>query len=148
GPKNDPRTWHTAQWNGNEWVINDITTSDNNYDMGSLYIEEGGNWRLIAPTETGPQPYNPGGEIAMWESKDKGKSWTRVKQLTNNSDFNHTYARRPLNAHPEFYALWADGHGRQTSESRIYFSDKEGNVFRLPQQMDQKSQKPIPYTDL
>lgn len=147
GPKNDPRTWRTAHWNGNEWIINDITTSDNNYDMGSLYIEEGGNWRLIAPTETGPQPYNPGGEIAMWESKNQGKSWTKVKNLTSNSDFNHTYARRPLNAHPDFYALWADGHGRQTSESRIYFSDKNGKVFRLPQQMDQKSQKPFPYSE-
>jgi hypothetical protein len=145
GPQNDPRTWHVARWDGKEWIITNITTSDNNYDMGSLYIEEN-TWRLIAPTETGPQDYNPGGEIAMWTSSDQGKSWTKIKQLTNNSDYNHTYARRPVNAHPDFYAFWADGHGRQTSESRLYISDKEGEVFMFPQHMDQERQKLIPYT--
>ncbi len=136
GPKNDPRTWHTARWDGKEWIISDITTSDNNYDMGSLFIEEDGTWKLIAPTETGPQPYNPGGEMALWTSKDQGKSWAKVKQLTAHSERNHTYARRPLNVHPDFYAFWADGHGRQPSESRLYISDKEGNVFQFPVQMN------------
>jgi hypothetical protein len=135
GPQNDPRTWHTARWTGSKWEIHDITTSDNNYDHGSLYLEEDGTWKVIAPTETGPQPYNPGGEMAMWESKDQGKSWSKVKQMTQGSEYNHTYARRPLNAHPDFYAFWADGHGRQPSESRFYISDKEGNVFMLPQHM-------------
>ena len=74
--------------------------------------------------------------MALWESKDKGASWTMVKQLTNNSPYNHTYARRPMNAHPDFYAFWADGHGRQPSESRLYISDKNGNVTMLPQVMD------------
>ena len=136
GPQNDPRTWRTARWNGEEWIIRIITTSDNNYDMGSLYIEDDGTWRLIGPTETGPQPYNPGGEMALWESKDQGQSWTKVKQMTQGSEYNHTYARRPLNVHPDFYAFWADGHGRQPSESRLYISDKDGNVFRFPQQMN------------
>ena len=49
-------------------------TSDNNYDMGSLWVEGDGTWHIIAPTETGPQPYNPGGEIAMWTSRDQGNS--------------------------------------------------------------------------
>ncbi|MEK6481789.1 BNR-4 repeat-containing protein [Catalinimonas sp. 4WD22] len=146
GPANDPRTWKIAHWNDNEWLIHDITTSDNNYDMGSLYLEEDGTWRIIAPTETGPQPYNPGGEIAMWTSTDQGKSWKMVKQLTSSSERNHTYARRPVNAHPDFYAIWADGHGRQPSKSVLYFSDQEGNVFILPEQMDQDMMKPIPYT--
>ncbi|MEQ9437411.1 MAG: BNR-4 repeat-containing protein [Cyclobacteriaceae bacterium] len=146
GPKNDPRTWKTAHWNGNEWLIQDITTSDNNYDMGSLYLEEDGIWRIIAPTETGPQPYNPGGEIAMWTSKDEGKSWTKEKQLTSGSERNHTYARRPVNAHPDFYAIWADGHGRQPSKSVLYFSDKAGNVYILPEKMDQGMVKPVPYS--
>ena len=30
----------------------------------------------------------------------------------------------------------ADGHGRQPSESRLYISDKNGNVTMLPQVMD------------
>lgn len=141
GPQNDPRTWRTARWDGNDWIIQDVTTSDNNYDMGSLYIEEDGTWRLIAPTETGPQPYNPGGEVAMWVSNDQGQSWSKVKQLTENSDYNHTYVRRPLNPHPDFYGIWADGHGRKPSESRLYISDKEGNVFRLPQKMGGDKEK-------
>jgi hypothetical protein len=67
------------------------------------------------------------------------------KQLTQNSRYNHTYARRPVNAHPDFYALWADGHGRQPSESRLYFCDREGNVFMLPPEMDADMMSPIPY---
>lgn len=135
GPHNDPRTWHTARWTGKKWEIHDITNSDNNYDHGSLYLEPDGTWKVIGPTETGPQPYNTGGEIAMWESKDQGESWNKVKVLTRNSDYNHTYVRRPLNAHPDFYGFWADGHGRQASDSRLYVCDKAGNVFRLPQHM-------------
>ena len=104
-----------------------------------------GAWRIIAPTEPGPQPYNPGGEMVMWLSRDQGRNWTRLKQLTRNSPYNHTYARRPLHAHPQFYALWADGHARQPSESRLYFTDQEGtHVWRLPVKMDQPTAKPEP----
>ena len=113
--------------------------------MGSLYLEKDGTWRIIAPTQTGPQPYNTGGEMVMWTSKNKGKSWERVKQLTLNSEFNHTYARRPVNAQPGFYAFWADGHGRQPSKSRFYFSDKDGNVFLLPENMTGDYAKPELY---
>ena len=81
-----------------------FTTSGNNYDHGSLYLEPDGAWRVIAPTEPGPQPYNPGGEMVMWLSRDQGATWTKLKQLTRDSKFNHTYARRPLHALPEFYA--------------------------------------------
>jgi len=144
GPENDPRTWKIARWNGEEWLIHEITTSDNNYDMGSLYIEDDGIWRLIAPTGKGPQEYNTGGEMEMWESRDQGANWKMIKQLTSNSERNHSYARRPENAHPDFYAIWADGHGRQRSKSLIYFSDQEGNVFQLPEVMDQDMAHPIP----
>jgi len=134
-PKNDPRVWTTARWTRKAWEIREAMTSDNNYDMGSLYIEDDGTWRIIGPTETGPQPYNTGGEMAMWISKDLGRSWQKVKQLTKNSERNHTYARRPVNAHPDFYSLWADGHGRKPSESTLYFCDKDGNVRVLPREM-------------
>ncbi|MGZ4965327.1 MAG: BNR-4 repeat-containing protein, partial [Limisphaerales bacterium] len=44
--------------------------------------------------------------------------------------------RRPLNAAPEFYALWADGNPRQPSGSHLYFTDKTGShVWRLPKKM-------------
>ena len=135
GPKNNPRTWTTARWTGRAWQIRPAFVSDNNYDMGSLYLEEDGTWRIIAPTETGPQPYNPGGEMAMWVSKDLGKTWQKTKQLTKDSPYNHTYARRPVRAHPDFYAIWADGHGREPSQSCLYFCDKQGNVRVLPREM-------------
>ena len=142
GPKNDPRTWTTARWTGDAWTIRPAFTSDNNYDMGSLYLDPDGTWRVVGPTETGPQPYNPGGEIATWRSQDQGATWQKVRQLTQDSPFNHTYARHPVNAHDDFYALWADGHGRQPSESSIYFCDRAGNVYRLPREMTADSMKP------
>ena len=142
GPQNDPRTWTTASWTGKTWDIRPVTTSDNNYDMGSLYIEEDGTWRIIGPTETGPQPYNTGGEMAIWTSKDLGRTWKKIKQLTSNSPRNHTYARQPVNAHPDFYALWADGHARQPSQSTLYFCDRKGTVRILPREIDTDSAKP------
>ncbi|MHC4727427.1 MAG: BNR-4 repeat-containing protein [Planctomycetota bacterium] len=142
GPKNNPRTWTTARWTGRIWQIRKAFTSDNNYDMGSLYIEANGTWRIIGPTQTGPQPYNPGGEMAMWISKNQGKSWKKTKQLTKDSPFNHTYARHPVDAHPDFYALWADGHGRMPSQSSLYFCDRDGNVRLLPRKMNQEFLKP------
>lgn len=77
--------------------------------MVPLYIEPDGLWRVIAPTEPGPQPWTTGGEMVLWTSRDQGATWIKVKQLTRNSRFNHTYAHRPVNAHPDFYAFWADG---------------------------------------
>jgi len=142
GPKNDPRTWTTARWTGEKWQIRPAFFSDNNYDMGSLYLEGDGTWRVIGPTETGPQPYNPGGEIAMWTSKDSERTWKKVRQLTNNSERNHTYARRPVNAHPDFYAIWADGHGRKPSLSVLYFCDKRGNTYVLPREMKDDFARP------
>ena len=143
GPANDPRIWQTARWTGSQWEVTGSIASDNNYDMGSLYVEDDGTWRLIAPTETGPQPYNPGGEVAMWTSRDQGHTWQKIKQLTHESPFNHTYVRRPVNAHPDFYALWADGHARQKSESRLYFTNRKGDhVWRLPQTIEGQVAKP------
>ena len=144
GPKNSPRTWRTARWTGSAWDIRDFTVSDNNYDMGTLRIESDGLWRIIAPTQPGPQRYNTGGEVAMWTSTDQGATWKMARQLTRNSKHNHTYCRKPINAHPGFYAFWADGHGRQPSPSRLYFCDKQGNVFMLPPEMEGDTAKPIP----
>lgn len=52
--------------------------------------------------------------------------------LTSDSEYNHTFVRRPINAADGFYAFWADGHARQPSPSRLYFCDKAGTVYRLP----------------
>jgi hypothetical protein len=109
--------------------------------MGSLYLEPDGTWVVVGPTAMGPQAYNTGGEIVQWESKDQGQTWSS-SQLTRSSAYNHCYPRKPVRAHPDFYAFWADGHGRQPSESRLYFSDRKGRVFQLPQVMKKSMVKP------
>jgi len=127
---------------GQQWQTSVIGTSDNNYDFGELWMVDHDDWRLIAPTGTGPQPYNPGGEVVMWRSHDEGQTWQQVRNLTRDSSRNHTYVRRVLNAHPDFVAFWADGHGRQPSESNLYFSDVRGAVYRLPRVMTGAAVKP------
>lgn len=144
GPKNGPHTWRLARWTGAEWVFSEVATSDHNYDFGSLYLEQPDLWRLIAPTDPGPQPYGTGGEIVMWTSADRGKTWTKRKQLTAGSKLNHTYVRRPVDAHHDFYALWADGDARAPSASSLYFTDREGTkVWRLPSEMKSPMEKPM-----
>lgn len=143
GPTNDPRHWRTAAWTGSEWRFGEVAPADHNYDYGPLTLGEDGIWRLYAPTEPGPQPYGTGGEMAMWISEDSGETWTKTKDLTRGSEFNHTYARCPENAHPDFYVFWADGHAREPSESRLYFTDQEGStVWRLPVPMEGDEAKP------
>ena len=110
--------------------------------MGSLWISESGEWMVIGPTETGPQAFNPGGELAVWKSTDQGNSWTKISDLTQNSAYNHTYVRRPVDAHPDFWAFWADGHGRQPSDSRLYFCNQKGEIFKLPEEMEVAFAKP------
>jgi hypothetical protein len=143
GKAQGPHTWHTARWDGKTWQFRDVSTSDHNYDHGSLYIEADGTWRIIAPFGPGPQPFGTGGEMQMWTSLDQGQTWAKLKDLTANSLRNHSYARRPLNAHPDFYAFWADGDARKRSASSLYFCNQDGSkVFRLPTQMTEESAKP------
>jgi hypothetical protein len=143
GPKNAPRTWRTAHWTGKSWDIRPVTTSNCNYDMGSIYIEPDGVWRIIGPTGMGPQQYNPGGEVAVWTSRDRGRTWEKTCQVTSGSPYNHSYVRKPVNAHPDFYGFWADGHGRELSPSRLYFCDKTGEkAYRLPETMKENTAQP------
>ncbi|MEO6316570.1 MAG: hypothetical protein ABIU63_07730, partial [Chitinophagaceae bacterium] len=134
GPAGDPREWLVLHWKNNQWNVRKICNSTSNYDMGSLYVE-GNHWQVIGPTQPGPQRYGTGGEMALWESDDEGESWHKKKDLTKNSLRNHSYARRPLNAHPDFYAFWADGDADKLSASHLYFSNKQGVVYELPYSM-------------
>ena len=138
GPKGEPRIWTIAHWNGSEWLFHEVTHSTHNYDMGSLYIEADSIWRIIAPTEAGPQQWGTGGEMANWVSTDQGKTWKKARDITRNSPYNHCYARRPVNAHPDFYAFWANGHADEFSESRLFFTNKTGDkVWQLPYDMSE-----------
>lgn len=139
GPKSGPYQWWTARWTGLAWERRLVTTSDHNYDHGSLYVEGEGIWRVLAPTDPGPQPNTTGGEVVSWITQNAGQSWQREKALTHNSPRNHTYVRRPLDAHPDFYALWADGNPLDDEKaphtSHLYFATKHGDVFTLPNAM-------------
>ncbi|PQO46979.1 BNR-4 repeat-containing protein [Blastopirellula marina] len=138
GPGGDPRTWNLAHWTGSEWAIHEITHSTHNYDMGSLYIEEDGTWRIIGPTQPGPQQHGTGGEIAVWISEDQGKNWEKTRSVTQNSTQNHGYVRRPKNAHEDFYGFWADGNPDEISKSHLYFTNQSGDqVWRLPYDMEE-----------
>lgn len=147
GPQGDPRTWRTARWTGWEWEIRDFASADHNYDHGSLYIEDDGTWRIIAPTEPGPQAYGTGGAITARISRDRGATWTLTDRLTVESGRNQTYVRKPVRAHADFYAFWADGHAFEPSESRLYFATRAGAVYRLPATMTGESATPARIAD-
>lgn len=143
GPAGDPRMWTIAHWSGEKWLFKEVTTSTHNYDMGSIYFEEDGTWRIIAPTEPGPQYHGTGGEVAIWTSNDEGMTWEKKHDVTPKSKMNHTYVRRPVNAHPDFYGFWADGNPDSLSQSRIYFINKEGDkAWMLPYDMDEEFAEP------
>jgi hypothetical protein len=142
GPGGDPREWTIIHWKNGKWNFSKVCESSHNYDMGSLYVEKD-LWRIIGPTEPGPQKYGAGGEMAMWTSKDEGVTWEKIRVLTSNSVRNNSYARRPLNADDDFYAYWADGDADELSESHLYFADKQGkNVWELPYDMKNEYEKP------
>lgn len=142
GPASGPYQWQTARWTGKAWEYRPFAASDHNYDHGSLYIEADGTWRVIAPMAPGPQPFGTGGDMEMWTSGNQGATWTKVKVLTHDSRYNHTYARKPVNAHPDFYALWADGSPLEPTPSSLYFCTRDGKVFRLPAHMTTATAKP------
>lgn len=144
GPAGDPRQWIIARWNGTQWLTNVVTTSTHNYDFGSLYIRPD-KWLIIGPTQPGPQLWQAGGEMALWTSLNQGQTWTMTRQITTNSIYNHTYARRPLNAKDPFFAFWADGDPTQVTPSRLYFSNSQGtNVWQLPYDMPTPMATPQP----
>ncbi len=146
GPENEPRLWELVHWNGTDWAFHVVTETTHNYDMGSLYIEEENLWRIIAPTTGGPQFWGTGGEMALWISRDQGVTWNRERHITQNSERNHAYARRPVQAHPDFYAFWADGNPDELSPSYLYFTNKAGDqVWRLPYDMTEARARPAHY---
>lgn len=142
GRVSGPFEWHTAHWTGRQWQHRKMGESDHNYDHGALYVEPDGAWRVIAPLGRGPQPWGTGGEMEMWLSRDRGARWSKVKDLTKGSERNHSYARKPLNAHPDFYAIWADGNPLEPSKSVIYFATKTGEVYALPERMSGSHARP------
>ncbi|MBW3636021.1 MAG: BNR repeat-containing protein [Armatimonadetes bacterium] len=141
GAQGDPREVRVAHFDGQTWRHHRVTGCDHNYDMGSLWVQDN-RWRVIGPFLPGPQKGQTGGEMGVWESSDAGNTWKLQKQITIDSPRNHSYARRPAVAHDGFYAFWADGDPNRLSESRLYFSDAGGKVFRLPYDMAESTARP------
>jgi hypothetical protein len=142
GPGGDPRWWTIARWTGREWQFSEVTRANHNYSTGSLYLS-GDQWRIMGPTERGPQPVGSGGEVAIWTSRDEGKTWVKERDVTSHSPVNHNYVRRPVNAHPEFYAFWADGNPDQLSPSRLFFTNQAGDqVWQFPYDMTEEFERP------
>lgn len=143
GPAGDPREWMIIHWKDKKWNFNKVCESTHNYDMGSLYITED-DWRIIGPTEPGPQKYGAGGEIALWISRDEGISWEKARDITINSLKNNTFVRRPQNAQKDFFAFWTDGDADKLSVSRLYYTNaKCKKVWVLPYEMEDDLAKPV-----
>lgn len=142
GPKSAPYEWCITKWNGNEWLTAVVTTSDHNYDMGSLFITDDA-WKIVGPTKKGPQAWGVGGELAIWKSTDQGETWKKTKDLTENSALSHSYVRRPVNFRPPFCFFWADGHSHQSSRSELYFGNFKGDIWKMPYTMTEVYEKPI-----
>ena len=121
-----------------------MAVSDHNYDCGGLLIGADGAWRVIGPTDPGPQPHGTGGEMVLWQSDDQGARWRKVRALTAGSQRNHTYFRRAIPAHPDFAGFWADGDPLRSSPSDLYFCGEEGTAFRMPRQFSGVDVEPEP----
>lgn len=145
GPESEPRQFRVAHWTGDTWKYSDVCHVDNNYEYAMFYMEEAHNGviRMVGSFEDGPQAYNTGGEISQWVSFDNGDSWIKEFQLTENSELNQCFPRRTIDANPGFYALWAEGNGREKSLSNLLFSTKDGRVYALPRHMHEDWQEPI-----
>ena len=141
GPDNGPRGWFVAYYNGSDWEHHKITESDQNYDTGSLFVK-GDEWMVIGPSIDSPQQWGAGGEVIMWKSQDKGKTWEKSKQLTKDSDRNHNYIRKVVDGKDPFFYFWADGNPDKISESHLYFGNSKGKVWQLPYEMEKDEEKP------
>jgi len=141
GPKNDPRHWEVARWDGTEWRIHEIADTDHNYDSGSVYHREG-DWYVLGPTGDGPQPYYTGGEMAVWRSTDDCRAWERTHTFPAQDGYNANYARRPWQAVAPFEAFWTDADAAEPSPSRLYFGSLDGEYYRLPHDMDGETAEP------
>ncbi len=143
GPPGEPRWLTVARWTGQHWTFTEVTRANHNYSTGSLLLE-GDVWRIVAPTENGPQPIGSGAEIAIWSSRDQGKTWRKDLDVTRGSPMNHNYVRRPMDPHPDFYTFWADGDPDKLSPSHLYFANRAGDkVWQMPYDMQGDVAKPL-----
>jgi hypothetical protein len=142
GPGGDPRELMIVHRKENKWVFTKICDLFHNYSMGSVFIN-GNEWAIIAPTSPGPIKYGTGGEMVKWVSYDQGNTWKISVEITKNSTFNCTFARRPVDENKRFYSFWCDGDPEKRSESHLYFTDEScKNIWVLPYNMEKDLERP------
>ncbi len=143
GPSSGAREWIIINWKDQKWNFHKVCQSTHNFDRGSLYIEDN-TWKIIGPTEPGPQKHGTGGEVALWISTDEGTTWVKKLDITSNSTNNNSFVRQPLNPHKDFYALWTDGNADELSKSYLFFTSEQCNkVWILPYEMKKEFERPI-----
>ena len=143
GPVGDPREWTVISWKNGKWEFSKICNMPHNYNLGSIYTT-GKEWKIIGPSDAGPQKYGTGGEMVLWTSSNEGKTWVKSANITSNSIYNNIYAKRPFQAHDDFYAFWADGDVEKRSVSHLYFTNSRGDkVWVLPYNMKKNFEKPV-----
>ena len=141
GPENQPYEWCITKWNDSQWTTHTITTSDHNYDMGSLLFFKKELY-LVAPTAIGSQKWGVGGELQVWKSHDSGAHWIKEKNLTQNSQMNHSYVRKSENFKAPFVFFWAYGDAHKFSKSELFFGNLKGEIWKLPYNMEKESELP------
>ena len=141
GPENQPYEWCITKWNDSQWTTHTITTSDHNYDMGSLLFFKKELY-LVAPTAIGSQKWGVGGELQVWKSHDSGVHWVKEKNLTQNSQMNHSYVRKSENFKAPFVFFWAYGDAHKFSKSELFFGNLKGEIWKLPYNMEKESELP------
>ena len=137
------REWFVISRKDGDWNFKKVCESSHNFDRGSIHIE-GSEWKLIGPTEPGPQESGTGGEVALWVSRNAGTDWQKVTFVTKNSINNNSFVRHPVNAQKDFYALWTDGNADELSKSYLYFTNEKcDKVWMLPYDMKENISKPV-----
>lgn len=158
GPFAEPRRWTVSAWDGSRWQTRPMPTSatrnstvTHNYDTGCLLVD-GETWRVVGPTgapsvDPGENPkryWGQGGEIEVWETTDRGATWSRVRRLTRSSPRNHGYVRRTRHGADRFSIFWADGNPETPTESHLYFGNRDGSRYwELPYTMDDVRASPV-----
>lgn len=136
------KDWVVIHRKDQKWNFSKVCESDHFFDKGFLNITEN-EWRIVGTTGPGPQKDRTGGEIALWISRDEGRTWFLRRNVTTNSRYNNTFVRGTLNSAKNFYGLWADGDADNFSASHLYFTNEKCNkVWVLPYDMTTEFKKP------
>lgn len=90
------------------FVVGAIDAADQPTIVHDIQLDSSGHPVVVMVTSTdhrpGPQRGGTGGEVAVWTSQDRGRTWTKTRDVPHYSPQNHRYVRRPVDAAEEFYA--------------------------------------------